>query len=154
LLHARDLRSALMSKAKALFLCTGNSARSQMAEGYLRHVAGDRFEPLSAGVEPKGLNPLAIEVMHEIGIDISQQTSKGLDQFLGQEIPYVITVCDNAKQRCPIFPHANKFVHWSLEDPAEAAGSHDEKLAVFRRVRDEIEQRIDSELLNPPKVEK
>ena len=143
-----------MSKAKALFLCTGNSARSQMAEGYLRHVAGDRFEPLSAGVEPKGLNPLAIEVMHEIGIDISQQTSKGLDQFLGQEIPYVITVCDNAKQRCPIFPHANKFVHWSLEDPAEAAGSHDEKLAVFRRVRDEIEQRIDSELLNPPKVEK
>ncbi len=143
-----------MSKAKALFLCTGNSARSQMAEGYLRHVAGDRFEPLSAGVEPKGLNPLAIEVMHEIGIDISQQTSKGLDQFLGQKIPYVITVCDNAKQRCPIFPRANKLVHWSLEDPAEAAGSHDEKIAVFRRVRDEIEQRIEREFLNPPKLEK
>jgi arsenate reductase (thioredoxin) len=143
-----------MSKAKALFLCTGNSARSQMAEGYLRHVAGDRFEPLSAGVEPNAVNPLAIEVMHEIGIDISQQTSKGLDQVLGQAIPYVITVCDNAKQRCPIFPHANKFLHWSLEDPAEAVGSHDEKLVVFRRVRDEIKQRIERELLNPPRVEK
>lgn len=143
-----------MFKAKVLFLCTGNSARSQMAEGYLRHVAGDRFEPLSAGVEPKGLNPLSVEVMHEIGIDISHQTSKGLDQFLGQKIPYVITVCDNAKQRCPIFPQANRLLHWSLEDPAEAVGSHDEKIAVFRRVRDEIEQRIESELLNPPKVEK
>lgn len=143
-----------MFKAKVLFLCTGNSARSQMAEGYLRHVAGDRFEPLSAGVEPKGLNPLSVEVMHEIGIDISQQTSKGLDQFLGQKIPYVITVCDNAKQRCPIFPQATRLLHWSLEDPAEAVGSHDEKIAVFRRVRDEIEQRIESELLNPPKVEK
>jgi arsenate reductase (thioredoxin) len=153
LLHADDLKRGLMSKAKALFLCTGNSARSQMAEGYLRHVAGDRFEPLSAGVEPKVLNPLAVEVMHEIGIDISRQRSKGLNEFLGQEIPYVITVCDNAKQRCPIFPHANKLLHWSLEDPAEAAGSHDEKIAVFRRVRDEIERRIESELL-PPKVEK
>ncbi len=143
-----------MSKAKALFLCTGNSARSQMAEGYLRHVAGDRFEPLSAGVEPKGLNPLAIEAMLEIGIDISRQTSKGLDEFLGREIEYVITVCDNAKQRCPIFPHANKLLHWSLEDPAEATGLHDEKIAVFRRVRDEIERRIERELLNPPKAEK
>ncbi len=145
-----------MSKAKVLFLCTGNSARSQMAEGYLRHVAGNEFEfePLSAGIEPKGLNPLAVEVMREIGIDISKQTSKGVDQFLGQPIPYVVTVCDNAKQRCPIFPRTYKFLHWSLEDPAEAVGSHDEKIAVFRRVRDEIRQRIEREFLKPAAVEK
>lgn len=136
-----------MSKAKVLFLCTGNSARSQMAEGYLRHAAGGEFEALSAGIEPKGLNPLAVEVMREIGIDISQQKSKGVDQFLGQAIPYVITVCDNAKQRCPIFPHTYKLLHWSLEDPADSVGSHDEKIAVFRRVRDEIGQRIEEELL-------
>ena len=138
-----------MSRAKVLFLCTGNSARSQMAEGYLRHVAGDEFEPLSAGIEPKGLNPLAVEAMNEIGIDISGQTSKDVREFLGQAIPYVITVCDNAKARCPIFPRTYKFLHWSLEDPAEASGSHDEKLAVFRRVRDEIAQRIQQELLTP-----
>jgi arsenate reductase (thioredoxin) len=136
-----------MSKAKVLFLCTGNSARSQMAEGYLRHVAGDEFEPLSAGIEPKGLNPLAVEAMNEIGIDISRQKSKDVRDFLGQAIPYVITVCDNAKARCPIFPRTYKFLHWGLEDPAEATGSHDEKLAVFRRVRDEIAQRIQQELL-------
>ena len=138
-----------MSKAKVLFLCTGNSARSQMAEGYLRHVAGDEFEAMSAGIEPKGLNPLAVEAMKEIGIDISRQTSKDVTSFLGQAIPYVVTVCDNAKARCPIFPRTYKFLHWSLEDPAEAVGSHDEKLAVFRRVRDEIAQRIEQELLKP-----
>jgi arsenate reductase len=138
-----------VSKKKVLFLCTGNSARSQIAEGYLRHVAGDEFEPLSAGIEPKGLNPLAVEAMKEIGIDISRQTSKDVREFLGQAIPYVVTVCDNAKARCPIFPHTYKFLHWSLEDPAEAGGSHEEKLAVFRRVRDEIAQRIREELLTP-----
>lgn len=143
-----------MSKAKVLFLCTGNSARSQMAEGYLRHVAGDEFEALSAGIEPKGLNPLAVEAMKEIGIDISRQASKDVREFLGQAIPYVITVCDNAKARCPIFPRTYKFLHWSLEDPAEATGSHDEKLAVFRRVRDEIVQRIQQELLKPAAIEK
>jgi arsenate reductase len=125
-----------------------------MAEGYLRHVAGDDFEPLSAGVEPKGLNPLAVEAMKEIGIDISQQTSKDVRSFLGQPIPYVITVCDNAKQKCPIFPRTYKFLHWSLEDPAEATGSYEEKLAVFRRVRDEIRQRIDQELLRPTAIQK
>jgi arsenate reductase (thioredoxin) len=125
-----------------------------MAEGYLRHVAGEAFEPLSAGVEPKGLNPLAVEAMKEIGIDISQQASKDVRSFLGQAIPYVITVCDNAKQRCPIFPRTYKFLHWSLEDPAEAVGSHDEKMAVFRRVRDEIRQRIEQELLKPAATEK
>jgi arsenate reductase len=135
------------SKPKVLFLCTGNSARSQMAEGYLRYTARDRFEPLSAGIEPKGLNPLAIEVMQEIGIDISHQTSKDVVSFLGQYIPYIVTVCDNARERCPIFPRTFKFLHWSFEDPAAAQGSREEKLAVFRRVRDEIAHRIDKELV-------
>ena len=135
------------SKPKVLFLCTGNSARSQMAEGYLRYAAGDRFEPLSAGIEPKGLNPLAIKAMQEIGIDISHQTSKDVVSFLGQYIPYIVTVCDNARERCPIFPRTFKFLHWSFEDPAAAQGSHEEKLAVFRRVRDEIAHRIDEELV-------
>jgi len=143
-----------MSRAKVLFLCTGNSARSQMAEGYLRQVAGDEFEALSAGIEPKGLNPLAVEVMNEIGVDISRQKSKDVRDFLGQAIPYVITVCDNAKARCPIFPRTYKFLHWGLEDPAEATGSHDEKLAVFRRVRDEIAQKIQQELLTSAAAEK
>jgi arsenate reductase (thioredoxin) len=136
-----------MPRVKVLFLCTGNSARSQIAEGYLRHAAGDEFEALSAGVEAKGLNPLAVEAMREIGIDISRQTSKDVEQFLGQEIPYVVTVCDNAKQRCPIFPGTYKSLHWSLADPAEATGSHEEKLVIFRRVRDEIAKRIEQELL-------
>jgi arsenate reductase len=141
-------------RTKVLFLCTGNSARSQMAEGYLRHIAGDEFEVMSAGIEPKGLNPLAVEVMKEVDIDISRQTSKDVREFLGQAIPYVVTVCDNAKQRCPIFPRTYKFLHWSLEDPAEVTGSHEEKLAVFRRVRDEIRQRIEQELLQPIAMKK
>ena len=118
-----------------------------MAEGYLRHVAGDRFEAMSAGIEPKGLNPLAVETMQEIGIDISHQKSKDVVSLLGQSIPYVITVCDDAKERCPIFPRTYKFLHWSFDDPAAAVGSDAEKLAVFRRVRDEIVQHIDLELL-------
>jgi arsenate reductase (thioredoxin) len=125
-----------------------------MAEGYLRQVGAEDFEPLSAGVDPKGLNPLAVEAMNEIGIDISQQRSKGVREFLGQAIPYVITVCDNAKQKCPIFPHTFKQLHWSLEDPAEATGSHEEKLAIFRRVREEIRRRIEQELLKPTAMEK
>jgi arsenate reductase len=120
-----------------------------MAEGYLRQAAGDRFEPLSAGVEPKGLNPLAVEAMREIGIDISSQKSKDVREFLGQAIPHVITVCDNARERCPIFPRPYKFLHWSLDDPAAAHGTHDDKLAVFRRVRDELVRRIDEELVAP-----
>jgi arsenate reductase len=135
-------------KPKVLFLCTGNSARSQMAEGYLRHVAGDQFEPLSAGIEPKGLNPLAVEAMDEIGIDISHQKSKDVVSFLGQAIPYIITVCDDARERCPIFPRTYKFLHWSFDDPAAAQGSREEKLAVFRRVRDEIAKKIDQELVS------
>jgi arsenate reductase (thioredoxin) len=136
-----------MGKPKVLFLCTGNSARSQMAEGYLRHVAGDRFEAMSAGVEPKGLNPLAVEAMQEIGIDISQQQSKDVVTLLGQHVPYIVTVCDNAKERCPIFPGAWKFLHWSFEDPAAATGTHQERLAVFRRTRDQIVEHIDREFV-------
>ena len=136
------------SKPKVLFLCTGNSARSQMAEGYVRHVAGDSFEPLSAGIEPKGLNPLAVEAMSEIGIDISQQKSKDVVSFLGQYIPYIVTVCDNARERCPIFPRTYKFLHWGFDDPAAAQGTREEKLAVFRRVRDEIAKKIDQEFVS------
>lgn len=130
-------------RPKVLFLCTGNSARSQMAEDYLRHAAGDRFEAMSAGIEPKGLNPLAIEAMREIGTDISRQSSKDVVTLLGQHVPYVVTVRDNAKERCPIFPGAWKFIHWSLDDPAAAQGADAERLAVFRRVRDEIIAHID-----------
>jgi arsenate reductase len=136
-----------MEKPKVLFLCTGNSARSQMAEGYLRYVAGDRFEAMSAGIEPKGLNPLAVEAMQEIGIDISRQQSRDVVTLLGQHVPYVVSVCDNAKERCPIFPGTWKFLHWSFEDPAAATGRYDERLAVFRRIRDEIVEHIDREFV-------
>lgn len=119
-----------------------------MAEGYLRHAVGDRFEAMSAGLEPKGLNPLAVEAMREIGIDISQQTSKDVVTLLGQHVPFVVTVCDNAKQRCPIFPGTWKFLHWSVNDPAEATGTHEERLAVFRRVRDQIVSQIDQEFID------
>jgi arsenate reductase (thioredoxin) len=137
----------MTTKPRVLFLCTGNSARSQMAEGYLRHAAVDRFESLSAGVEPKGLNRLAVEAMREIGIDISRQQSKHVNALLGTPISYVVTVCDNAKERCPIFPGAGKVLHWGFDDPAAAQGTQAEKLAVFRRVRDEIIGRIQRELL-------
>lgn len=130
-----------MAKPRVLFLCTGNSARSQMAEGLLRALT-DKYEVLSAGIEPKGLNPLAVEAMREIGIDISAQRSKDVASFVGQSIEYVITVCDNAKERCPFFPGKLKSMHWSFADPADATGTHDEKLEVFRRIRDEIAARI------------
>jgi arsenate reductase (thioredoxin) len=136
-------------KPKVLFLCTGNSARSQMAEGFLRHQAGDRFEALSAGTDPKTLNPFAVQVMREAAIDISAQRSKGVGEFLGQPVQYVVTVCANAKEKCPIFPATFKIVHWDLEDPAAAQGSDEEKLAIFRKVRDEIRERIEREF-GPP----
>jgi arsenate reductase len=114
-----------------------------MAEGYLRHVASDSFAAMSAGIEPKGLNPLAVEVMAEIGVDISKQTSKDVVSLLGQHIPYVVTVCDNARERCPIFPGTWKFLHWNLKDPAAAQGGRDEKLRAFREVRDQIIAQIE-----------
>jgi arsenate reductase len=131
-----------MTKRRVLFLCTGNSARSQMAEGLLRQLAGERFEVASAGTNPAGLNPLAVEAMRESGIDISQQRSKSLDLFLDQPFDYVITVCDRAKESCPIFPGAAATAHWSFDDPAVVAGAEAERLAVFRRVREEIRHRI------------
>ena len=131
-----------MQKPKVLFLCTGNAARSQMAEGWLKHLAGERFDVLSAGIAPKGLHPLAVEVMREVGIDISRQQSKHVRQFLGVPVGYVITVCDNAREHCPVFPGAYTYLHWGLEDPAAAVGSDEQKLAVFRRVRDQIASRV------------
>ena len=136
-----------MPKPRVLFLCTGNSARSQMAEGLLRQLAGERFEVFSAGTHPVGLNPLAVEAMGELGLDISAQQSKNVSQFVGQPMHYVITVCDNAREHCPVFPGAYRVLHWGLEDPAAVHGSDDERLAVFRRVRDEIAGRIREELL-------
>jgi arsenate reductase (thioredoxin) len=134
-------------KPKVLFLCTGNSARSQMAEGYLRHALPNEYEALSAGIEPKGLNPLATEAMREIGIDISAHKSKDVVSLLGKPIPYVVTVCDNAREHCPIFPGTWKFIHWSFDDPAAVEGTHAEKLAAFRRVRDQIVEHIDREFV-------
>ena len=127
-----------------LFLCTGNSARSQMAEGLLRHIGGDRFEVASAGVSPTKVRPEAIEVMREIGVDISQQRSKGVDDFIGREFDHVITVCDNANEQCPVFPGRTNRIHWSFDDPAAVEGDDDTTLAVFRRVRDEILHQIES----------
>jgi arsenate reductase len=113
-----------------------------MAEGLLRRDAGDRFEVASAGVEPSYVRPRAIEVMREIGIDISNHRSKSVDEFTGEDFDYVITVCDNANERCPLFPGNTKRIHWSFDDPAAAEGEESEKLAVFRRVRDEIRNRL------------
>jgi arsenate reductase len=133
-----------MSKQRVLFLCTGNSARSQMAEAFLRKYGGDRFEPHSGGLEPKGVNPLTIQVMKEAGIDISNQTSKGLETYLGRtHFQYLVTVCADADKNCPtVWPGVNTRMHWSFEDPARFEGTREEKLAKFREVRDLIEQRI------------
>jgi arsenate reductase (thioredoxin) len=131
-----------MSKSMVLFLCTANSCRSQMAEGFLRHFAGDRFEAASAGAEPTQLNPDAVRVMKERGIDISAHSSKDVTEFWKQRVHYVVTVCDKAKEACPIFPFALTKLHWSLEDPATAQGTEAERLAVFRRVRDQIEDHV------------
>jgi len=131
-------------KQNVLFLCTGNSCRSQMAEGLLRFLAGDRFEVVSAGTLPSGLNPDAVEAMREIGIDISGHRSKRLDKFLGQRFDYVITVCDRAKETCPVFPSTKSQGHWSFDDPAAVEGPPEERRAVFRRIRDEIADRIRS----------
>ena len=132
----------MCEKKRVLILCTGNSARSQMAEGLLRHDAGNRFEVASAGVEPSHVRPHAIEVMREVGIDISNHRSKSVNEFTGEDFDYVITVCDNANERCPLFPGNTKRIHWSFDDPAAAEGEEPEKLAVFRRVRDEIRDRL------------
>ncbi|MBK8465924.1 MAG: arsenate reductase ArsC [Chloracidobacterium sp.] len=134
-----------MTKKRVLILCTGNSARSQMAEGILRHIAGDKYDVTSAGTIASFVRPQAIAVMNEIGIDISAHRSKCLDEFLDQHFDYIITVCDNANQTCPAFPGNAERIHWSFEDPAEAQGTEEQILDVFRRVRDEIFQRMRAE---------
>lgn len=127
-----------MEKKRVLILCTGNSARSQMAEGILRSIAGDRFDVESAGTMPSTVRPEAIEVMREAGIDISGHRSKSVDEFAGDTFDYVITVCDNARESCPVFSGTTERIHWSFDDPAANTGSAAERLAEFRRVRDEI----------------
>ncbi len=127
---------------RVLILCTGNSARSQMAEGWLRHLAGDRYAAFSAGTHPSVVNPLAIRAMQEVGIDISGQRSKSLTVYLDQPFDYVITVCDQAAEACPIFPGPAQRLHWSFPDPAAVTGTNDVRLAAFRVVRDAIAERL------------
>ena len=127
-----------MVRKKVLILCTGNSARSQMAEGLLRHDAGERFEVESAGTKPGQVRPEAIKVMNELGINISSHRSKSVDEFARQDFDYVLTVCDNAKESCPVYPGHGNRMHHSFEDPAAAKGSEGERLSVYRRVRDQI----------------
>jgi len=133
-----------LSKVKVLFLCTGNSARSQMAEALLRKYGGDEFEAYSAGLEPKDINPYTERVMEEVGVSLSGQYSKHVKEYLGKlHFGYLITVCDEAEQNCPTaFPGVSQRIRWSFEDPAAFVGSDEEKLAKFREVRDKIDQRI------------
>lgn len=128
----------MADKQRVLILCTGNSARSQMAEGLLRHDAGDRFTVESAGTKPSTVRPEAITVMNEVGIDITPHRSKHVDEFAGQDFDYVLTVCDNAKESCPVFFGKSTRLHQSFNDPAAVEGSQEQRLAVFRKVRDEL----------------
>ena len=127
---------------KILVLCTGNSARSQMAEGLFRQEGGEGWEVSSAGTRPSVVRPEAIAAMREIGIDISGHRSKSVDEFAGQSFDYVVTVCDNARDNCPVFPGDVERVHWSLEDPAAVEGTDEVRLAAFRRIRDQIRERV------------
>jgi arsenate reductase (thioredoxin) len=129
-------------KHRVLFLCTGNSCRSQMAEGWLRHLAGDQFDVVSAGTHPVGLNPYAVMVMEEVGVDISHHVSERVDPYLEQPFDHIITVCDRAQETCPIFLHASSMKHWNFEDPARAKGTYEQQITVFRKIRDEIAERI------------
>ena len=131
-----------MTRPRVLVLCTHNSARSQMAEGFLRALAGDRFEVASAGTEATRVHPLAIRAMDEVGVDLRGHRSKTLDAFLGEAWDFVLTVCDRAGERCPLFPGPARRIHWSFEDPSAATGDEDERLGAFRRVRDQIGERL------------
>jgi arsenate reductase len=137
----------MVANKRILFLCTHNSARSQMAEGLLRRLGGDQFEAYSAGTEATLVRPLAIRAMGEIGIDIGSQESKTLDRYLGEPFDAVITVCDQANEACPFFPAAAKRLHWSVPDPSQATGTEEEQLAAYRVARDAIRSRIEGELL-------
>lgn len=127
---------------RVLILCTANSARSQIAEGLLRHEAGTSWEVYSAGTNPSHVRPEAIAVMREAGIDISRHRSKSVDEFVGQDFDYVITVCDNARENCPVFPGKTRRIHWSIQDPAAVQGSEEERLEAFRFARDELQRRL------------
>ena len=142
-----------MNKTRVLFLCTGNSARSQMAEAFLRKYGGDRYEAYSAGTEPKDIHPYTERVMDEAGVSLKGQYSKHIKEYMGQiHFSYVITLCDEAEKSCPsIFPGMGQRLHWSFEDPAVFAGSEDEKIAKFREVRDRIERRVKEWLMVPGK---
>ena len=135
-------------KRRVLFICTHNSARSQMAEGLLRYLGNDRFEVSSAGTEATFVRPMAIQAMAELGIDISHQQSKTLDHYLDQPFDELITVCDTAAEACPVFPGAVRRRHWSFKDPSKATGSETEQLQVYRQVRDRLRTQIENELLS------
>jgi arsenate reductase (thioredoxin) len=128
--------------ARVLFLCMGNSCRSQMAEALVRSLGKGRIDCYSAGQKPEPVHPLTVKTMAEVGIDISTQTSKSLDRFAGEQFDFVITVCDRAKELCPAWPDVREQIHWSIDDPAGAAGSEEQRSKAFRRARDEIRQRI------------
>lgn len=130
-------------RQRVLFVCTHNSARSQMAEALLRHLRGDRCDAFSAGTEATAVHPLAARAMAEIGVDIGHQRSKSIEEFRHEQFDYVITVCDHAKETCPFFRNATRYLHWSLPDPAQAAGSDGERLDAFRSVRNEIRRRLE-----------
>jgi len=141
-----------MEKPRILFLCTGNSARSQMSEAFLRKYGGDKFEVHSAGLDPTVINPFTVKVLEEIGIDTSGQFAKSLDSYLGKvHFSYLITVCSKAEERCPIFPGMGTRIHWPFEDPAAFIGSDEEKMEKFREIRDQIEKKIKSWIAEPGK---
>ena len=142
-----------MNKPRILVLCTGNSARSQMAEGLLKAKLGDRFDVDSAGTRPIGVSPEAVAALDEIGIDISGNRSKSVDEFAGQEIDYVLTVCDNAKANCPYFPAKTKLIHHGFDDPYFASGDFEARVAAFRKVRDQIAEFIDAEFVDQLKAD-
>ena len=140
----------MSDQKRGLILCTGTSARSQMAEGLLRNDGGPAFEVHSAGTRPSHVRPEAIEAMKEVGIDISGHRSKSVDEFAGQEFDYVVTVCDNAKESCPVFPGKTERIHWSFEDPAAVEGEWETRLGAFRRIRDEIREKFRSLVSGSP----
>ncbi len=130
-------------KKKVLFICTHNSARSQMAEGILNHLYGDIYKAYSAGTDPSGVNPLTVKVMYEIGIDISHHRSKDIEEFKNMEFDYIITVCDSSREKCPYFPGGKKYIHKGFKDPSDSGLNEEEKIEAFRKVRDEIKEWIE-----------
>lgn len=142
----------MTDRRRVLFLCTHNSARSQMAEGWLRWLGGGRFDAVSAGTEATRVRPEAVAVMAEVGIDIAGQESKTLERYLGEPFDEVVTVCDDANDSCPVFPGARSRRHWSIDDPTRVEGTEPDRLAAFRAVRDELRRRIEAELLPSAEV--